>query len=525
MKKCLLLFTFFYCNFAIAQLKEGFNDGNVTSAPAWTGDLTGFQVNSSGRLQSVKSDTAGSRYLSTAVSLPAECSWEFSLELGFSATSSNFVRIYLVSDQANFQSPLNGYFVRIGENGTKDSYELFRQAGKTAELVIKGLVGRAAGSSVHTRILVNRKADGTWQLYSKNRAEPAFTLEGETKEEATQASSYWFGFQCVYTKSHAAQFYFDDIEIGGLKDPDLAPGHGAPADSSATPGNDGTPLATAIGKEEIIINELLFNPRGSGADFVEIYNRSQKIFNLKGLSVATMKRDSLSSLKRISGVDVYLYPESYMALSTDVANIKSEYDTPDEDALLQVQALPAFSNDKGVVVLVADSMVIDRFDYSESMHTPLIKEADGVSLERSSFDRPANEPGNFCSAAGSAGYATPGYRNSQLREAVPTTEAITLASKTFSPDGDGFEDQLVIHYTNTEPGILANVAAYNRNGTLTRNICRNVTLGTAGELTWDGADENGRKAPVGVYIIFVELTGLNGKTTRYRKACVLAARF
>lgn len=525
MKKCLLLFTFFYWNFAIAQLNESFNDGNFTSSPIWAGDVTAFKVNSSGKLQTVKNDSASAKYLSTNVSLPAACSWEFTVELGFSATSSNFVRIYLASDKADLGGSLNGYFVQAGENGSKDSYDLYRQSGRNVQLLINGIDGRASASTLSTRILVNRAADGSWQLYSKNRSESAFTLEGGAATQPEVLSSSWFGLQCVFTKSHSAQFYFDDIEIGALKSPDLTPDPGIPGDTTSTPGSGGGPVYSAIGKEEIIINEVLFNPRGDGADFVEIYNRSDKVFNLKHLSVATIKKDSVTSVRPITNSDILLYPASYMALSVDIGNIKREYDTPDENALLQVQALPAFSNDKGTVVLVSDGTLIDRLDYSEDMHSPLIRDADGVSLERCKFDRGANEPGNFCSAAGAVGYATPGYRNSQFREAVTADEPVSLASKTFSPDNDGFEDQLIIHYSQGEPGILANLFAYNSSGILVKNICRNVTLGAEGDIFWDGTDENGKLAPVGIYIIFLELTDLNGKTRRYKKACVLASRF
>lgn len=525
MKKCLLLFTFFYWNFAMAQLTESFNDGNFTSSPVWNGDVAAFTVNTNSKLQTVKSDSASAKYLSTAITLPAECSWEFTVELGFSGTSSNFVRIYLISDKANLSSSLNGFFIQIGENGSKDSYDLYRQSGKNVELIIKGIDGRAAAASINTRILVNRSVDGTWQLYSKNKSESTFTLEGQTSRQTSVLPSAWFGFQCIFTKSHSSEFYFDDIEAGPLKSPDVGPGTAVPGDTSSTPGHDGSPVYSAIGKEEIIINEILFNPRGDGADFVEIYNRSEKTFNLKGLSVATMKKDTVTSVKRITNSDIFLYPAGYMAFSTDINNIKSEYDTPDENALLQLQSLPAFNNDKGIVLLLADSTIIDRLNYSEDMHSPLIKDPEGVSLERSDFNKATNEPGTFCSAASVAGYATPGYRNSQFREELTSTELINLVSESFSPDNDGFEDQLLIHYTDTEPGLLANITAYSKTGILTKRISRNVTLGTEGDISWNGTDENGKLAPVGVYIIFIELTDLNGKTHRFRKACVLASRF
>jgi len=183
-----------------------------------------------------------------------------------------------------------------------------------------------------------------------------------------------------------------------------------------------------------------------------------------------MKKDTVTSVKPITKGDILLYPASYMALSTDIGNIKSEYDTPDENALLQVPALPAFSNDKGIVLLVSDSTLIDRLDYSADMHSPLIRDPDGVSLERSGFDRATNEPGNFCSAAGEVGYATPGYRNSQFRETVSSDEPVTLASKTFSPDNDGWRNcQMEFRDQELSPDSSMPQSQYHQNRTV-RNV-------------------------------------------------------
>ncbi len=160
------------------------------------------------------------------------------------------------------------------------------------------------------------------------------------------------------------------------------------------------------------------------------------------------------------------------------------------------------------------------------MHNALIKDPKGVSLERSNFARPTNEPGNFRSAASAVGYATPGYKNSQLLDANENlNEEIGLLSKTFSPDNDGFEDALQVNYHFNEPGMIANVTIYNDKGTLIRRLAKNATLTTEGTFTWDGMTETAQPAAVGVYIIYVEVFSLNGKSKKYKKACVLAAKF
>ncbi|WP_069659290.1 hypothetical protein [Arcticibacter eurypsychrophilus] len=527
MKKCLLLYAIFYWNFAVCQVNETFNDGNFTSSPAWGGDVSAFKINSSGRLQSMKSDSSGSIYLSTPNSMGRDCTWEFTVEMGFAATSYNRTRIYLIADKADLNVASNAYFIQIGIDGFTDSYDLYRLNGTNLQLLIKGLEGRASASSLNTRVKVNRSSTGKWELWSRNKEESAFCREGEKTNTSPILSTSWFGVQCVFTKTRSDLFYFDDFMIRKLTAEDSNPSVVAPVDSTNIPDTGGgtVPIAAIIGKNEILINELLFNPRGDGVDFLEIYNNSDRPINLENLSVATIKKDTLSSIKRISNIGITLLSHCYLVLSSDPDNIKAEYFTKDANAFLKVSALPAFSNDVGVVVLLSDSSIIDQFNYSEKLHSPLINNPDGVSLERLSFNTATNEPGNFISAAAAVGYATPGYKNSQYKSEEEVSDAVTLVSKTFSPDNDGIEDQLIIRYVLNKPGTLANIAVYSSGGMEVKQISKNVTLGTEGELLWDGADENASLMPPGIYILYITLTDMNGHTQKYRKACVLAHKF
>ncbi|EOR93228.1 hypothetical protein ADIARSV_3647 [Arcticibacter svalbardensis MN12-7] len=526
MKKCLLLYAIFYWNFAECQVNETFNDGNFTSSPTWGGDVSAFKINSSGKLQSMKSDSSGSKYLSTPNSMGSDCTWEFTVEMGFAPTSSNLTRIYMIADKADLNVASNAYFIQIGIDGSTDSYDLYRLKGSTLTLLIKGVEGRASASSLNTRVKINRSSTGKWELWSRNREETAFSKEGEKTDASPILSTSWFGVQCVFTKTRSDLFYFDDFMIKKLTAEDANPTVVVPVDSTSIPETGGgTVPVAAIAKNEILINELLFNPRGDGVDFLEIYNNSDRSINLGNLSVATIKKDTLSSIKRISTSGVTILSHCYLALSSDPDNIKAEYFTKDANAFLKVPALPAFSNDLGVVVLLSDSSIIDQFNYSEKLHSPLINNPDGVSLERLSFTTATNEPGNFISAAGAVGYATPGYKNSQYKGDDEVSDAVTLVSKTFSPDNDGVEDQLIIRYVLNKPGTLANITVYSSGGMQVKQISKNVTLGTEGDLIWDGADENASLMPTGIYILYIALTDMNGHTQKYRKACVLAHKF
>ncbi|MGX5690067.1 lamin tail domain-containing protein [Arcticibacter tournemirensis] len=514
MKKCLLFFAIFYTNFAFAQFQDSFNDGNFTSSPIWTGSVSAFRVNSSAQLQTAKSDSAGIKYLSTESTLSTDVSWEFYIQLNFAPSASNFACIYLISDKQDLNDELQGYYIQIGENGSKDSYDLYKADGDQSELLIDGRDGRAGGSKVMAHIRVNRTKEGKWTLLSKNAGESSYSVEGEAKDSRPIFTTKWFGVQCIYTKSRSDQFIFDDFVIGSLKD------DGTPPDNPG-PNNPGS---GDIEPGDILVNEVLFNPRAEGVDFVEVYNNSGKVLDLANLSIATVKKDSLTSIKAVSPTAYPFSPGSYLVLTTDPDNIRKEYFTENPDAFLKMASMPAFNNDAGTVVLLADSIRIDQFDYNEKMHFPLIKNPDGVSLERVSFNRPANEAGNFRSAAGVVGYATPGYKNSQFAEAIPFEEEIFLNSKTFSPDNDGFEDALMINYKFPQAGKVANITVYNEKGVLIKRLAKNMSLATEGVISWDGLNEDSIKPPVGIYILYIELFDTNGSVKRYRRPCVLAAK-
>ncbi|MGB4775360.1 MAG: lamin tail domain-containing protein, partial [Daejeonella sp.] len=280
-----------------------------------------------------------------------------------------------------------------------------------------------------------------------------------------------------------------------------------------------------ITKNDILINEILFNPKPDGVDFVEIYNHSENVLKLQELSIATIAKDTISSEKQLSTSELLFRPGEYLVLTKDPDNVKQEYNTQNPNAFLKLAAMPSFNDDAGTVILLSNNVRIDQLDYTEKMHFPLIKDKEGVSLERSDFKRPANETGNFRSAASSVGFATPGYKNSQYSENGKTDEELTLSSKTFSPDNDGFEDVLQISYKFDKPGLVANVTVYNNQGVIIRKLIKNTSISTDGVFVWDGLNEFNERAAIGAYIIYADFFDLDGKIKKYRKTCVLATKF
>ncbi|MGL4364838.1 MAG: lamin tail domain-containing protein [Bacteroidales bacterium] len=277
---------------------------------------------------------------------------------------------------------------------------------------------------------------------------------------------------------------------------------------------------------DIIINELLFNPYTGGVDFVELYNRSNKIIETQNLKIAN-RRNSTGNIDKIYTLPNYtLLPNTYVVLTTNPYIIQTQYYCKYPQAFITLSNLPTYANDQGCVVLLnEDSTQLEEFYYTEKMHSNILSNKKGISLERINPHRPASEASNWLSAAQLFGFATPTYKNSQYSENEGDTEStISISPEVFSPDGDGVDDVLFINYNLPEAGYIANVKIFTAKGRLVKTLLQNVTLATEGRFSWDGVGDNAHIVPIGIYIVQIELFTLNGKVQRYKKPCVVGAR-
>lgn len=287
----------------------------------------------------------------------------------------------------------------------------------------------------------------------------------------------------------------------------------------------GLPVDAAAG--EWIINEILFNPRSNGYDFVEFFNNSNKIFDASKLYIANRNSSGIiSSLKPLSTVPFYIFPGDYIVETEDADNLSIQYLVKNSDNVLAVSSPPSFPDDEGIVLaLNFQGIVIDEVKYKDDWHFKLIDNAEGVSLERIDPAGNSQDAANWHSAASSAGYGTPTYKNSQYKLINSINATIEVTPKVFSPDNDGRDDIATIQYAVTEPGFIANVTIFNAGGTPIRNLVRNGTLGLSGYWNWDGLDDKGLKLPVGTYVIFTEIFNLQGKKQHFKTTTVLARKF
>jgi hypothetical protein len=281
---------------------------------------------------------------------------------------------------------------------------------------------------------------------------------------------------------------------------------------------------------DVVLNEILFNPASGGARFLEFYNRSAKIFNLKNFFLANFAGGS--SVTPI-GLDRLFLPGEFLVFTTDPPDIKERFGDVDPRKLLEV-VLPSLDDRSGNVTLYwagpGPTVVIDSFDYDEDYHNALYTSSDreGVSLERLDVDRPTQQASNWTSAAQPGGFAagTPTRSNSQRSHATGAPDdLIRLTAERISPDQDGYEDFLDIRYRLPSAGFFAALTIYDSNGQVVRRLVRQELLGAEGALRWDGDTDRGGVARPGIYILRMELFHPDGEVREVKKTFALVRRF
>lgn len=286
-----------------------------------------------------------------------------------------------------------------------------------------------------------------------------------------------------------------------------------------------------IGEADILINEILFDPIEPGVDYVELYNNSDKAFDLSTLKLGVIKErfpnpiDTV--LKEITAEPRLFLPETYMLLSTDGYTVAAQYGCELHDHV-DMESFPSYANQGGIALLMSrQGVVVDQMVFDESMHDPLLKVTKGVSLERVSWDVPSDQSDNWHSAAESVGFGTPGYANSMKagdNDIEEDSGEVTLMPEVFSPDGDGIEDCCVISYAFREGGYTVNTYIFNVEGQLIRHLVKGEVMGIAGKGIWNGLDHRGVRVPLGIYVMVTEVFDMEGAVHRYRNVVTVASR-
>ena len=272
---------------------------------------------------------------------------------------------------------------------------------------------------------------------------------------------------------------------------------------------------------DVVVNEILFNPKNDGVDYLEIYNRSDKIINLKNIHLANL--NSFGVIDNIVALpdDGYLFfPNKIIAFTTSSSIVKRDYVSNHPDNIITINELPSFNDDEGNVILLNEQgKIIDWLHYKDDWHFKLLDDVEGVALERINYDSKTQDENNWHSAAATVGFGTPADKNSQCLDNNIISGTINVSPKIISPNNDGIDDVASINYSFPEPGYVANIIVFDISGNPVKHLQTKALCGIQGYYKWDGLNDNNQSINTGQYIVYTEVFSLKGTVKKF-KNCI-----
>jgi hypothetical protein len=270
----------------------------------------------------------------------------------------------------------------------------------------------------------------------------------------------------------------------------------------------------------LIINEIMYDPLSNQSEWIELFNASGQVINIKG-----WKYKEASTSITISTEDLLINPGDYVILAHD-STLYSSFDylrTPEANQFIKFFTGISLNN-TGETITITDSLnnQADAVTYSPAWNNPEFSGTKGISLERISPSFKSNDRSNWSSCTDKSG-GTPGKKNSIHNSGRVSNSKVTIHPHPFSPDGDGYEDFAVISYKLNVSFAQLRVKVFDMRGRLVRTLANNSITGSEGSFIFNGLGDDQQKLRVGIYILLIEAIDNKGGTLDIVKEPVVIA--
>ncbi|MCX7763190.1 MAG: lamin tail domain-containing protein [Candidatus Kryptonium sp.] len=278
----------------------------------------------------------------------------------------------------------------------------------------------------------------------------------------------------------------------------------------------------------IVINEIMFEPLSGYCEYIELYNRSTKPVNLKNWRFNDMRNQSgQANFVTISPLDLIINPKEYLVLAADSSFYRylQQGDSVDFKLVILNKSLSLNNDFDDIVITDLTGKIIDSVRYFSNWHSPIVWDKRGRALEKVNPNLASSERSSWMTSSAKVG-GTPGRKNTAFIEAPNElgTARINVSPNPFSPDGDGFDDVCLISYDLPFNSGILNVKIFDSYGRQIKTLAVNQFTNKNGNLLWDGTDDNGKIARIGIYIILFEAISENGETFKRKFTVVLAKK-
>jgi hypothetical protein len=274
-------------------------------------------------------------------------------------------------------------------------------------------------------------------------------------------------------------------------------------------------------RNDVVVNEIMFDPISGSAEYVELYNISGKYLNFTGWRLYV----STSYCNIFDTCNLIIKPGMYVILSADTTIYNRFGYLKGSDSTRKVIFNSSLSlSNEGAVVRVLDVLnnVIDSLNYSPGWHNNNLADTKGYSLEKINPNLGSTDTKNWSSSASPLG-GTPGQINSIFTQNKNANTGLSVSPNPFSPDGDGYEEFTIIKYKLKSNIASVRIKIYDVKGRLVRTLINNQISGNEAQIIFDGKNDNGEKLRIGIYIVYLEAVDDQGGTRESAKITIVIA--
>lgn len=266
----------------------------------------------------------------------------------------------------------------------------------------------------------------------------------------------------------------------------------------------------------ILINEIMFDVSTNNSEYIELYNTSDTLINLKGLKIYDGSKKFFQIIDNF-----YIIPKDYAILSMDslIFN-KFEY-LKDSSKVFIPKNKISLNNDADKIILKNyKDETIDSISYNKIWHNKALNYTKDISLEKKEPTLVSYIQNNWTSSTAPLG-GTPGKINSTNQileintnlEIEPNTISYSLSK----------EIEINIKYKIDFESSFINIKIFDLSGIEHSNPYNNYFSGRSGILKYNLTNEKGFRLPPSPYILNFEATDTNsGKVVKINELFVIA---
>ncbi len=265
-------------------------------------------------------------------------------------------------------------------------------------------------------------------------------------------------------------------------------------------------IVEIVRPDQVVINEIMFDPPDGQSEWVELFNRSDEGADLLLWTLA----DERSNSDLIISEETHIVPPGgYVVVYESKAIFEKMGGIV---ALSPPGRWPSLNNDgDSVVIRDPRGVTIDSLSYDGE------RGVDGISLERIDPDGGSLDPFNWFPSASDDG-STPGEDNSVFAESLPSEVDIEVSPNPFVAT-------TTISYTIPSSATQVSLWIYDSQGRRVRKVLNARPSGSSRSVVWDGRDADGVRLKMGIYVIYLEaIDALRGVVHRGKKAVALASK-